>query len=741
MANAFERCREFLGYNPVAKWLSIVASVGTALLYLGLIALLGLFIDLMVEKGEIPSYHQLADMERQRFLNDQALPDDAEEKSRRFAEVDEQLKALGYDRAHVKSWAKGEPSDHWPHREVELLWWAEVSRTLESRAGHSAADKMHRAFKASRDERGSDVALQQALHDCGILGLIVRASPIKGRLLGVIARWNGWMWDWGNDTYLLGLFLAAVLLAVLRLGLLFISKYFAAFAVLEGITRLRRAVYYQTTRLGTQAFTSFGPSEAVSVSTRHLETVHAGLYQWLTVYFREPVKFGLLVAFTFFVNFWMSVAFLVIAVLVWMVGGQIAAYFRGKGRQAELRAADALVLIQESLMLMRLIKIYLMETFNQTRVERQLAGYAQAQLSRYRGEAFYRPFFLLLGLVATMLLLFVAGIVIRRGDLSVTNSLILAAAIISLYWPILTFLEARRQVRRTHRSAATVFQFLDRHGGVGQAIEAELIPHLTKGIELDKVSLREPGTGRKLLTNVSLTIKAGEKVAIVGHDETEKHALVYLLPRFLDPTAGEVRIDGKNLRWVTLDSLRVQIAMVLQHNLVFNDTVANNIGCGDPTYNLQRIIDAAKIAHAHQFISKLPQGYETPIGELGQSLKLGEMFRIALARAILREPALLVIEEPATPLDEDTKGIIDDTLQRVLPGRTVIFLPHRLSTIRNCDQVFLLYEGKIEASGEHRELLNTSELYRHLQYMEFNEFAGMFTPPAPAKTEEQAETA
>jgi ABC-type bacteriocin/lantibiotic exporter with double-glycine peptidase domain len=117
------------------------------------------------------------------------------------------------------------------------------------------------------------------------------------------------------------------------------------------------------------------------------------------------------------------------------------------------------------------------------------------------------------------------------------------------------------------------------------------------------------------------------------------------------------------------------------------------------------------------------------------------MFRIALARAILREPALLVIEEPATPLDEDTKGIIDDTLQRVLPGRTVIFLPHRLSTIRNCDQVFLLYEGKIEASGEHRELLNTSELYRHLQYMEFNEFAGMFTPPAPAKTEEQAETA
>jgi ATP-binding cassette subfamily B protein len=243
--------------------------------------------------------------------------------------------------------------------------------------------------------------------------------------------------------------------------------------------------------------------------------------------------------------------------------------------------------------------------------------------------------------------------------------------------------------------------------------------------------LWEPGSGRSLLTDVSLTIRAGEKVAIVGPDEMEKHALVYLLPRFLDPSQGEIRIDGKNLRWVTLDSLRIQIAMVLQHNLVFNDTVANNIGCGDPVYNLQRITDAAKVAHAHQFISKLPQGYETVIGDLGHPLKLGEKFRIALARAILREPAILVIEETHVALDEDTKGMIDDTLQRVLPGRTVIFLPHRLSTIRACDQVFLLYEGKIEGAGVHRDLLNESELYRHLQYMEFNEYAGLVAPTTP----------
>src|SRR5262249_42028291 len=142
------------------------------------------------------------------------------------------------------------------------------------------------------------------------------------------------------------------------------------------------------------------------------------------------------------------------------------------------------------------------------------------------------------------------------------------------------------------------------------------------------------------------------------------------------------------------------------------------------------------IAHAHQFIQALPQGYETPLGEMGQALNIGEKFRIALARALLRDPALLIIEEPHAPLDDDTKALVDDTYARVLPGRTAVFLPHRLSTIRRCDRVFLLYQGRIEAVGDHRELLQGSELYRHLQYLEFNEFAGILSgTPVAAQSE------
>jgi ATP-binding cassette subfamily B protein len=284
-------------------------------------------------------------------------------------------------------------------------------------------------------------------------------------------------------------------------------------------------------------------------------------------------------------------------------------------------------------------------------------------------------------------------------------------------------LSDRRVMQRGRESALQLFRFLDRPSEVGQVVGAEFLPAIERGIEFDNVSLREPGSGRMLLQNISLTIKTGQRIGLVGTDDLEKYALIYLIPRLLDPTSGEIRIDQHNLRWVTLDSLRDKIATVLVHNLVFHDTVANNIGCGDPSYTLPKIIEAAKMARAHQFIQKLPKGYETPIGELGQSLTLSQKFRVALARAILRDPSLLIIEEPDEGLDDETKGLVDDSLARFLPGRTVIFLPHRVSTIRSCDKIFVLHNGKLEASGVHKELLAQNRLYRHLHYIEFNEMA------------------
>jgi ATP-binding cassette subfamily B protein len=602
----------------------------------------------------------------------------------------------------------------------EAAWHALVRDTLTRRVNAEAADRVPQEWPAFTDAQ------------VGILSLVVRdeaAGKFVTPFVAWLARWNRWMWEsqpvgrWPFPPYLTGLFLIALVLALLGAVLSYVNREAAARASVEAATRLRRAVYHHTFRLGTLAFRALGPSEAVTIFTRHVEAVHDALYARLTTYVREPIKFALLLAFALVVQFWLALAFLLFAVIVWLVGGQATAYFRRQGRLATHQGSERLTVMRESLMLMRLVKCYIMEQFNQARVERQLARYAQVSLVRYRGEAIARPLLLFLGFLCALVLLFVAGVIVLYGQTAVPSVVVLATALVGLYRPVENWLESRRLVRRGRESAAQVFKFLERRGEVGQVVGAEFLPPLSKQIEFDNVSLREPGSGRMLLEEVTLNFPAGQRIGLVGADDLEKHALVYLIPRLLDPTSGEIRIDQHNLRWVTLDSLRAQTGIVLSHNLVFHDSVANNIGCGDSAYTLPQIIEAAKVAHAHHFIQKLPQGYETPIGELGHQLSVSEQFRIALARAILRDPALLVIEEPEAALDEDTKSLLDDTLTRVLPGRTAIFLPHRISTLRSCDRLHLLHKGRIVSSGTHKELLGGNQLYRHLHYIEFSEMA------------------
>ena len=717
---AFSRASTYLNYKAAAKWSAYAAGAATAILYIVLLMLLTLFAELIVHRGQLPAFRDLTPEEQTRVFEIEKWDDlsPAERKNR--------LKPLELTRARqeelaTRSLRESDPPTPTLTEEDRTLVGAQLWRTqlrglLTDRVSETAADS------AGPDDKPTH----------GILSLVARSEFQERRyapLISWLARWNPWMWSSSSESspllspYLLGLFLLAVVVAAARTGLTLLMHEMAARASIEAATRMRRAVYHHTFRLGTLAFRALGPSEAVTVFTRHVEAVHDSLYLRLTSQFRDPVLFVLLVLFALVVNFVLALAFLLFAVLVWVVGGQVVAYSRRQGLAATNEASERLTLIRESLMMMRLVKCYLMELFNQSRVERQLAKHAAAAQRRFRGEAFYGPVLILLGALAAFVLLYIAGVLVLRGHVGVPSIVAMTMALISLYWPLERWLANRRLMRRGREAAVQVFRFLDRPSEVGQVVGAEFLPGLEKRVEFDNVSLREPGSGRMLLSNITLSIKAGQRIGLVGADELEKHAFVYLIPRLLDPTSGEIRVDEHNLRWVTLDSLRDKIGMVMMHDLVFHDSVANNIGCGDPSFTLPKIIDAAKMARAHQFIQKLPKGYETPIGELGHTLSLSQKYRIALARAIIRDPALLVIEESEEAMEDETKDLLDDALARFLPGRTVIFLPHRVSTIRSCDRLFLLHNGKIEAAGVHKELLAQNRLYRHLHYIEFNEMA------------------
>jgi len=349
---------------------------------------------------------------------------------------------------------------------------------------------------------------------------------------------------------------------------------------------------------------------------------------------------------------------------------------------------------------MQLTKAYLMERFSQARFERLLAEHAKATWRRRRGETFSQPTLYTVIAMVGVLLLWLAGRAVLAGDLSIAGLVTKATTIVLLGLALQRWLTARADIARAGDAATELLAFLDRRGDTLQTVNAEFLPPPERRIEFQDVAWREPGSGVMVLEKVSFTIPVGSRVAIYADRPAATQALAFLLTRFIEPSGGEIKIDQKSIRWVTTESVRSQVALVLESALTFSDTITTNISGGDPNYTLPQIVEAAKIAHVHQFVQRLPQGYETVIGAGGSSLTVGERYRIALARAILRDPAVLILEEPAEPLDGDSLMLLDDTLARWRSGRTILILAKRPQTASQVDRVIHLQNGRVVESTE-----------------------------------------
>lgn len=258
---------------------------------------------------------------------------------------------------------------------------------------------------------------------------------------------------------------------------------------------------------------------------------------------------------------------------------------------------------------------------------------------------------------------------------------------------------------------------------VSQTVGAKFLEPMSRILQFDQVSV-ETEDHPELLAGLDLKIEANQRVALLALNEAESATLVSLIPRFCDPTSGQVLIDGQDIRRVTLESLRAEAVIVGDDDGLFSATVLENVTAGQNDFSRQDAIEACKIAHADAFIRQLPGGYEAQLGRDGVRLNPGQTFRLSLARAIARNPALLIIQEPSVSLNAETKAMLDDTYERICSGRTVIFLPTRLSTVKKCERVIVLNNGRVAVDGPHDELVRKSEVYRHWEYVRFNEFRG-----------------
>ena len=491
----------------------------------------------------------------------------------------------------------------------------------------------------------------------------------------------------------------------------------------EASATLRRQIHRQMYRLGQSSLPTEGTGPVINLITREVNDVREGLFIELDRRWRTPVLVAGLIVYALCLSPILAIFLASLTILTWYVAKGADRSAHESADTAVRDAAINLAMLHEDLGMLRTVRVYGMEKVDNERFDEHLERFRQAEVARYKSDARLNPTtWLIYGISASLALGILGYSVLKSRQIAPSSAILLVSVLASLVPPGLGWLKMRRAIRQSSRSATGVFEFIGRTPELHQQGGALLLEPLHDKIRFKNVSLKSR-SGEVLLSGVNVEIPVGSRTAIMSLNEDSKHAMVCLIPRLIDPTAGSVSIDGRDLREVTLESIRAQVATVLQADLCFTDSVAMNIGLGDPAYGMSRIIEAAKVAHAHNFIQDLPEGYETVVGPVGHYLKPDEQYRIALARAYLHDPSIVIIEEPDLTLDENTKNLIDDSIGRLSRNRTMIVLPHRLSTIRSCNQIVLLHHGKVDTIGPPRQLESESKLFRHMQYLEFNPFA------------------
>ena len=332
----------------------------------------------------------------------------------------------------------------------------------------------------------------------------------------------------------------------------------------------------------------------------------------------------------------------------------------------------------------------------------------------------------LIGSCAMAIVFWVGIRSVLSDGMTLGTFLLFLAAMASLIRPLKRLARLHGINQQAIASAERIFEALDTPSSVIEHAKARVLPPFHREIVYEHVSFQYDS--QPALRGVSLTIPFGETVALVGPSGGGKTTFINLLPRFYDPSAGRIKLDGLDIRHVTLASLRGQIGLVPQQTVLFNDTVRANIALGKPEADLAEIVEAAKMANAHPFISRLPKGYDTVIGERGELLSGGERQRLAIARALLPRPPLLIFDEATSQLDAQSERLITEALERIIHHHTVLIVAHRLSTVRLAHRIVLIQEGRIVEQGSHDELLQKSPLYRR-----FCELQLMHAGPSPER--------
>ena len=554
----------------------------------------------------------------------------------------------------------------------------------------------------------------------------LRTRPIGGVAAGVCrfsSRVNG------TSAAFLTLLTTGFVSSLLALTFFELARRAAVATAAHTGHQLRESLHRHSLRTGTSDLFDRDVSDVLSLFSVDVESVERWIAGLVTRGSQVPLSLGLLVAIGVMIDWSFIIECGIPLLACWLFILRLRNWSGRRIRLEEDRASTEFRLASEGVHRSRLIRGFLLDGFEHVRFERHLSRYeshvAAAQNLNHRVVCWSA----VVGAVTTSVVVYVAAgrvLTLTAYSLSLAEVAFLCGTLSLMAVP-LAQLASLLDDRNSARSAIDrVYRFLNSIPEVGQNVGAEFLQPLEKFIEYHDVAYS--AGGRNLLDGVSLKLPATGRTVVVAFDRLEAFAFASLLPRFVDPSRGNITIDGHDVSLATLESLRSEVVWAGGVNCWFTGSVVENIAGGDQRFSLSQVTEAAKRTHAHSFIQKFSQGYETVVGEHGEQLSDSQGFRLSLARAVLRDPAVLIIEEPPEVDTEDEKALLEDACRNASKGRTVILLPARMRTLKAADRIVLLNRGQIEVVGTREALLKTSSLYRHWEYLHFNEFRRDVSP-------------
>jgi ATP-binding cassette, subfamily B, bacterial MsbA len=514
-----------------------------------------------------------------------------------------------------------------------------------------------------------------------------------------------------------------------------VAEYFGSiliqFVGLSGVTDLRNDAYRKIVLQPVGFFQHNAVGRVMSAVISDIEQMRSAFSDWLADFFRQVFALMAFVAVLLLIDWRMAVGSAVLIPLVVLPVGNLGRRIRRSSEKSRARLADLSQILQETITGNRIVKAFGMEGFEIRKFREAARNLLRENMRWIRAFTVTSPMMDVLGaVVISMVLLFARG-EIKAGRMTVGAFGAFTFALFKAYEPIKRIGTVYQLFLQAVGISTQVFAFLDLPEENMEAPGAKALPRFGESIGFERATFAYDG-GPPILKNIDLNVPAGSVVAIVGSSGAGKTTLVNLLPRFYSATAGSVRIDGYDVRDVTLRSLREQMAIVTQETILFNDTIRNNLCYGRPDMPDDKIVAASQAAMAHDFITQMPKGYQTLIGDRGQRLSGGQRQRLAIARALLKDAPILILDEATSELDSESEMLVQRALNNLMTGRTVFVIAHRLSTIRRADVIAVLDDGVIRERGTHEELLARGGIYARLYEMQFRDAEPVSPAVGPA---------